>query len=154
MTTETTEPMTWPQIRKRLDEIAPDPADTGHADEHDIARIVARAIAVTAQRRWVRNLSDYFGGGDRVAQREWQESIATLCAEFAALHLLMGLIEANPERARVLAARIRDAWDDGGMIGELLWEHLEALGIDGNEIARLEEAWQALPEVQAERSGS
>jgi hypothetical protein len=144
--TETTSPMTAEQIRDRADEIAPLDFDQ---QGPVTAREVARWMAYNAQRRWTRNLSRYFEG--RGAARDWAfcESISAMCSEFAALHALMALAEVDTVTADRLATQIRDAWDDGQMVGELLYEHEEALGINPEEISRLEEAWQQLPEVQA-----
>ena len=140
-TTETT-PMTWPQIKAAIDKLAPFPS----GDEPVPARGLAKTIAVSAQRRWHRNLGGYFDGRDTASQRRFSESIHAMCDEFAALHLLMALMDENPVRADELATQIRDAWNDGGGIGEWLWEHEQALGVDADEVNRLEEAWQALPQ--------
>lgn len=146
-TTQATAPMTAEQIAARLTEIAPLSTDgTSPVAAEDLAR----ATAVSAQRRWTRNLSGWFDLGDRA----FSESIGTMCSEFAALHSLMALTAADPAKAAEAATQIRDAWDDGGMIGELLYQHAQALGIDTAEVDCLEYAWQALPEVQATRKPS
>ena len=134
-------PMTWPQIRDALEAIAPTVTEDGPVD----ARALARTMAVSAQRRWNRNLSRYFAGQDEATRRLFTESVSAMCAEFAMIHLLMALMDENPVRADELATQIRDAWDDGGSIGEWLWEHEQALGIDADAVNRLEDAWQALP---------
>lgn len=142
MTTETTAPMTAEQITARGNEIAP--LDFGQ-QEPVAAAEVARWLAYHAQRRWTRNLSRYFDGNDPATRRAFHESVGAMYSEFAALHLLMVLSAADEAKADEAATRIRDAWDDGGLIGELLYEHEQALGIDPEEVTRLEEAWQALP---------
>lgn len=138
-TTEQT-PMTWPQIKAAIDKLAPFPPEGEPAS----ARGLAKTMAVSAQRRWHRNLSGYFDSRDAATQRRFSESIHAMCDEFAALHLLMALMDENPVRADELATQIRDAWNDGGGIGEWLWEHEQALGVDADEVNRLEEAWQKL----------
>lgn len=148
MTTETSAAMTAEQIRARLREIAPYPAENEQAPV--TARVLARAWTVNAQARWTRNLSQYFDGRDEA----FHDSANLLCAEFAFIYTLMALAEENPQRADVAAETIRGALTDGGLVGELLYEHGEALGIDVPEVCRLEEAWQALPEVKAARANA
>ena len=140
-TTETT-PMTWPQIKAAIDKLAPFPPE----GQPVTARGLARTMAVSAQRRWWRNLSSYFDARDAATQQRFSESIHAMCNEFAALHLMMAFIEADPVHADEVANQIRDAWNDGGGIGEWLWEHEQALGVDADEVNRLEDAWQALPQ--------
>jgi hypothetical protein len=132
MTAET--PATRREIRARLSEIAPYPEH----DTPDQASAVAKYLAVAAQRHWKWNLDI----ADMDGAEYWQ-STQTMLAEFAALHLLMHLRKTSPDVAELAAAQIRDAWDDGGGIGEWLWEHAKALGIDTDEVGRLEEAWWA-----------
>jgi hypothetical protein len=84
-------------------------------------------------------------------RRAFYASVDAMCSEFAALHLLMKLSEIDTGTADRLATEIRNAWDAGDLIGELLYEHAHALGVDGEEVARIEDAWQQLPEVVAAR---
>lgn len=56
---------------------------------------------------------------------------------FAAEYLLGALSEVDPARADQVAEQIRDAWEDGGGVGEWLWDHASELGLvgaDGNVI--------------------
>ena len=92
MSTTEQAPMTWPQIKAAIDKIAPFPSE----DQPVTARGLAKTMAVTAQRRWWRNLSGYFDGRDTATQQKFSESIHAMCDEFAALHLLMAFIEADP----------------------------------------------------------
>ena len=69
------------------------------------ARGLAKTMAVSAQRRWWRNLSGYFDGTDAATQQRFSESIHAMCDEFAALHLLMAFIEADPRKADEVATR-------------------------------------------------
>ena len=140
----TTQTPTRREIRDRLTEIAPYPKP----GDPDHARAVAKYLAVSAQRRWKYNLdiADMDAPG-------YQVSVQAMLGDFAALHLLTHLMDTNPELAELAAAQIRDAWDDGGGIGEWLWEHATALGIDTAEVSRLEAAWWAAPESAAATTG-
>lgn len=139
MTTEADPaPLTRGQISARLSEIAPQPDD---------ARSLAKCIAVAALRRWHRHLTPHQFADDENSRALERESVNGMCYEFAALHLLMAMLAGEPgESPDFTVAQITDAWDDGGGIGEWLWEHAQALGIDAGEVNRLEDAWQALPE--------
>lgn len=133
-TDEKTTPATRREIRDRLNTIAPYPDDT----TPDHARAVAKYLAVEAQRRWKWNLDIADQDGS-----DWRQSVQALVAGFAALHLLMHLMETDPAKAEELSKQIRNAWEDGGGVGEWLWEHATALGIDPAEVSRLEVAWHA-----------
>jgi hypothetical protein len=117
------------QIRDRLNEIAPWP----EWGTEITAESVARYLAVCAQLGWIRNVTPFIRDGQEIP-------VAQFAAQFAAAHALLALAEVDPERARLTAAQIADAWNDGGGIGEWLWEHLTALGVDVDEIGRLDTA--------------
>jgi hypothetical protein len=144
MSTEETTPTTRPGIRDRLNAIAPYP----NAGTPDHARAVAKYLAVSAQRRWKYNLDIADMDSDI-----YRQSVQAMMGEFAALHLLMALIDSDPAAAERLSRKIRDAWD-GGEIGPWLWQHATALGIDPDEVSRLEEAWWALPEAAGARKAA
>lgn len=117
-------------IRARLREIAPDP----RADSPDSADALARNMTVSALRRNSRLLNSN--------QALTPEAVSVLCYQFAAVHLLQLLreITGSPERCNLIADEILSAWDDGGGIGEWLWEHALGLGIDPGEVNRLADA--------------
>jgi hypothetical protein len=119
------------EIREQLNAIAPCPEDG------DItAAALGRYLAVAAQERWAREMSK---AGTSIDPAQ----LHAMCAEFAAAHALfalhaqshagpelgLGIGPAVAERLRgctpaEVAAQIRDAWMDGGSIGEWLYEHL------------------------------
>jgi len=137
-TTETTEADRAKQIRDRLAEIAPWP----EWGTEITAEGVARYLAVCAQISWIRNVTPFIRSDQEIP-------VAQVVAQFAAAHALLALAEADPDRAKLTAAQIADAWNDGGGIGEWLWEHLTALGIDVDEIGRLDTARLALDKPAA-----
>ena len=49
-----------------------------------------------------------------------------MAVQFAAAHALYALGEKSSARTALVATQIRDAWEDGGGVGEWLWEHLGA----------------------------
>jgi len=138
MSTET--PTTRREIRERLNKIAPYPKH----DTPDQASAVAKYLAVAAQRGWKYTLDIADMGS-----AEYMLSVQAMFGDFAALHLLRGLIESNPTLAEELSRQIRNAWDDGGDIGPWLWEHATALGIDTDEVSRLEVTWWAAGKTPA-----
>lgn len=134
--------MTADEIRARLNEIAPPPPGLSVT-----AGMLARYLAVSAQRRWRR--IDMWANWDPAAQED--SAIQALCGEFAALHLAMALTlgpgtapDARLSRADLAARQITTAWGDFQSIGEWLWLHLRTLGIDVDEVNRLEDALQEL----------
>ena len=122
------------QVNACLCEIAPTTAGD--------ARSLAKCVAVVALRRWQRNLAPFAFGDDEHGRALERESVNAMCYEFATLHLLMTMTGDEPASAN-FAEQIMDAWNDGGEVGEWLWEHARDLGIDTAEMTRLEDAWQA-----------
>jgi hypothetical protein len=57
---------------------------------------------------------------------EHQHLIRHLCDEFAVIALMAELEQVAPDRAAAVAARLADAWEDGGSIDEFLFEWREA----------------------------
>jgi len=100
------------EIRRQLTAIAPLP------EEGDVtAEQLARHLAVRAQERWSRQIGY---PGDPIDNLQ----LSCLLAEFAAAHALATLFEADPKMANWAAVQIRDAFEDGGSVGEWLWELL------------------------------
>lgn len=99
------------QIRDRLNEIAPYPDA-----EATTARSLARWLAMRAAVINHQQLSP-----DVPFSRTRIDLLTVL---FAAAHALYALDDLNPDAATPVAKEIRDAWDDGGGVGEWLWEHL------------------------------
>ena len=136
-TDETGQPMTREQIRARMQEIAPYP----EWGTEVTAQSLARHLAVCAQTGWARNITPFIRDDQEFPPQQ-------IAANFAAAHLLIALAEVDPVRANFAAAQIADAWNDGGEIGTWLFEHLTALGVDPDEIARLDTA-----RLAAEKAG-
>lgn len=128
MTTETA---------KRMAEIAPYP--TSH--EEATAANVARCLAATAQGLFARML-------DITEKPTDATMLGRMVAEFAVAHALIRFAEVDRDAADRAAAEIWDAWEDGGGVGEWLWDHLSAMGIDPEEISRMA---TAKPETEADR---
>lgn len=127
------------QIRARLDEIAPWP-DRDPAPEN-----VARWLLVHAQREWVSHIVPTTMLDGPAPETLDVTRVAKLNAQFAAAHALLALSDAAPREAAEQAARdIALAWNDGAATGVWIWEHLDALGVDPDEVARLEQARMAL----------
>ena len=122
------------EIRAQLDAIAPLPEDVTATD-------LARHLAVRAQERFCRMLSPLVPFDD--------QQVAAMCAEFAAAHALYALGETPSAATALVAAQIRDAWEDGGGIGEWLWEHLGAE--TAKQVTALAEEMMAV--AQAESAG-
>jgi len=115
MSTETTTPADRvKQIRERLNEIAPYP-DT---DEATTGRSLARWLAVRSAVINHQQLSP------DVPMSRGQIDLLTIL--FAAAHALYALDDIDPVLGTAVALEIRNAWDDGGGVGEWLWEHLGA----------------------------
>lgn len=136
--TETAVPTTLEGIRARLREIAPYPAP----DDPAAAMKLARYMTVQGLRRNSRCLDTAVGPDVTLSM----DAVSALQFQYAVVHLLaaLGRGEAGPDSANVLSAEILGAWDDGAGIGEWLWEHAQALGIDPGEVNRLAEAEAAL----------
>ena len=121
---------TSPRLReiRKLDEIAPFPEG-----ETVTAPDLARFFAVRAQERFTKMLHP--------AMSVDPEQVSAMGAEFAAAHALLALAETDTDTfsqetgSAFVAAQIRDAIDDGGEIGEWLFEHLGAE--TSNRVAKL-----------------
>jgi len=123
------------EISKRLDEITPYP-------EHGTvtAAGLAKYLATWAQVAYVTGLNP-------AADLPGRQAVLRMAAEFAAAHALYALADLNEGRANVVAAQIFDAWEDGGGIGEWLWEHLRG---DAEVIGRLAEELASAQAVTAD----
>jgi hypothetical protein len=119
-------------IYARYREIAPDP----DPESKDPSKALAISLLAHAQRDFTRMLSP--------AEPFNHEVIAGMCARFAAVHLLAWLRQSRPDAAARLSGEIVSAWDDGGGIGEWLWEHAQPLGVDPDAVQRLAEAEAAI----------
>lgn len=139
----TTEPTTLEGVRARLREIAPYPAP----DDPDAALKLARYMTVQGLRRNSRCLDTALSPDVALSM----DALSAVQFQYAVVHLLaaMGRGESGPDSANVLSAEILSAWDDGAGIGEWLWEHAQALGIDPGEVVRLAEAEAALEAARA-----
>jgi len=131
MSTETTTPADRvKQIRERLHEIAPYP-DT---DEATTGRSLARWLAIRSA------VINHQQLGSAVPMSRGQIDLLTIL--FAAAHALYALDASDPVLGTAVALEIRNAWDDGGGVGEWLWEHLGSaacaeLGPLADELAEL-----------------
>ena len=137
----TTEPtlMTASQVDERLEQIAPYP----EWGTKVTAAGVARHLAVRAQLGFTRNVTPFI--------RDDQEVPASLiCAQFTAAHVLIALSELAPEVADEAARRIVDGWVDGNCLGAYLHDDLTFLGVDPDEVARLDGARLAAAKAQRE----
>lgn len=103
-------------IRAELDSIAP-------LETADTAGRLARHFAVRAQERWTRQLG--------IDERLDSQQITLIVTEFAAALALTALAtHLPPDIADAIAAQIRDSLDDGGSVGEWLYEHLGDEAVD------------------------
>jgi hypothetical protein len=126
--TETSTQATLEEIRKRYTEIAPGATSGTPAP----ALALARWLTLSVQRGFTRMLSPYIPMD--------HGEMLLLIARFEALHLLAARIGANRDDAGRLAAEMLGAEEDGGSIGEWLYEHGKALGVDTNEVSCLADA--------------
>lgn len=118
-TTETTTPAGRArQISDRLLEIGPYPESSDAATAPALARYLAVRAAVINHQQL---------GIDAPYSRRRIDLLINL---FAAAHALRTFHAASPAEADRAAQEIWNAWDDGGGIGEWLWDHL------GDEAAR------------------
>lgn len=128
------------QIRRRLEEIAP--LRTSGAVT---AVGLARQQAVEAQIAWSR-----MTGMDHPIT---MQDIAILHGCFGTAHALLALAEAAPAKADEVADQILGAWEDGGGVGEWIWEHH---GEHAQEITNLANRLEEItpprnPEAEIER---
>lgn len=104
------QPLTVEQIRARLDEIAP------YKPDGPVTAVgLARQQAVEAQIAWARLLDP--------TQEITKKDIAIAQGAFGVAHALFALAEADPATAGKIATEIRDAWEDGGSMGEWIYAH-------------------------------
>ncbi len=130
--TETSKPATIAEIHARYLEIAPG----ARAGTPDPALSLARWLTFAVQRGFTRMLSPHLPMN--------HDEMLLMLARFEGLHLLAAALGEGRAEADRLAREVLDAAEDGGGIGEWLYEHGQALGIDTNEIDRLADAEAAL----------
>lgn len=119
-------------IRAKLNAIAPWPA-TGDAT----APVLARYYAASAMKHWARQMA--WPPPREVAEGLYVAQVAAMCADFSAAVALAALADplspplwgregfgatSPAELAGAAATQIRDLLEDGGGIGEWLWEFL------------------------------
>ena len=115
------------EIRAELDRLAPYPPD----DAEVTARGLAHWLAMESQLAWARmtGMDHPITMGD----------VAIVQGYFAAAHALLKFSEVDQVAADECAVQIRDAFGDGGSIGEFLWEHhgghAKAIGALADELA-------------------
>lgn len=125
------------QVIGRLAALAPPPKPGTRVT----ASQLAAWIAVDAQRRWHRNRPG-------LGIQDWSmDELAIFSAGFIAVHVLAGW--ATGGEADVVAAQAVDALANGQGAGSWLALHLESLGIDADEVNRLEDELAALTVVTA-----
>jgi hypothetical protein len=140
VSTETTTPAERAkQIRDRLAELAPYP-DT---NETTTGRSLARWLAVRSAVINHQQLSS------DVPLSRGQIDLLTVL--FAAAHALYALDTSDPALGTQAALEIRNAWDDGGGVGEWLWEHLGSAAC--TEIGPLADELVALQKLQSPPKG-
>jgi hypothetical protein len=127
------------QIRDRLNEIAPY-QDT---DETTTAKSLARWLAMRSA------VINHQQLGSSVPLSRGQIDLLTIL--FAAAHALYALDASDPELGTQVAQEIRNAWDDGGGVGEWLWEHLGSAACD--EIGPLADELVTLQKLQSPPKG-
>lgn len=132
MTTEITMPDTLRGIYARLREIAPVPDPSGT----DVTWQLSRYLLVAALKANARAEAEVLS-----ARSLSMETLAAVHAGIAAVHLNEAGRLGHPSPADGgFAAEVAAAILDGDGIGEWLWIHSRALGIDANEVVRLAEA--------------
>lgn len=113
MTTETTTPAgRAKQISDRLLEIGPYPASSEAATAQELARYLAVRAAV---------INHQLLSPDAPFSRRQVDLLTILFAAAHALRTFAATSEAEADRA---ARETLNAWEDGGGIGEWLWDHL------------------------------
>jgi hypothetical protein len=119
--TDTTATRTPAEIRADLDAVAPLP-------QGDDAVALALHFAVRAQERWAGMTAPSGRGID-------PEQVSLMCAEFAASHALRTLHRVSSGEANLAADQIAGALEDGGIVGEWLWDHLRTTADRITELA-------------------
>lgn len=90
---------------------------------------IIRAVGVAAQRTWVLNLAT-ISRKDEDGKMIYRSQLQACLGAVGMMGALRALRDANPEAALKFA---RDYWgmcEDGGAIGEMLWEWLAETGVD------------------------
>ncbi|MFG2001729.1 hypothetical protein ACGFNU_21515 [Spirillospora sp. NPDC048911] len=115
-----------------LDEFARCPQTTTDVT----AESLTRHMAVSAQRRVIiidRLMEDTSPAG----QLRYMDAIGLLVGEFSVVKLLRALSEHAPGMADEVAKDLWGDWEDGGAIGEWLWEWLAEYGIDAAQVSKV-----------------
>jgi hypothetical protein len=113
-------------------------------DDPDAARHLASAFGALAHCRAAR--FNAWTSGEASAPEPW--TLLVMSLETVAMVLLMALDSQDRDQAARIARQVIDAWDAEDAIGAMLLGHLAALGIDADEIGRLEDASRALRQAE------
>ena len=103
------------------------------------AAALLRHLTVAAQVAWAmqwETFEKYYDAAKDPALRDlWMASISLSVSDFTGVFLLRALIEHAPIAVADQVARdLWLVWEDGGAVGEWLWEYLDEYGINGDEI--------------------
>jgi hypothetical protein len=126
------------EIHRRLHQIAPGPGDDGSVT----AAALATFMAGQAQVQWTQHISNGWASDAPLDVG----AVRLMTAQYAAAHALQAIASAT-EQLAALPAKIRDAWEDGGGVGEHLFD---ILGKDTTgQIAELATKLQELDRADA-----
>ena len=115
----------------KLNDFAPYP----ERDEDATADSIARSTAVSAFARQ-QLIDEYMNDNSPKGKRLYMTEIGTLVNQYGVVFLLRELAEVDPGRADAAAKRLFGDWEDGGSVGEWLWEWLREYGIDPEQVNR------------------
>lgn len=133
-----------------VEKFAPYPRDEDAVTADRLARHMAVAAQLTNSQIFTSmHARDAAEGTDRA---EKDSPLAKLTAEvhhltlvnaineYAIVHLLRALIEHAPGQADEVAKDLWGVWEDGGAVGEWIWEWLTGYGIDPEAVRKAAEA--------------
>jgi hypothetical protein len=111
--------------------------------EQDVtADKLARISAVQAQASWSRIFPLLHAKNEAKGKPNAKDAddihyltMANAVAEYTVVHLLRTLQEHAPEKADEVARDIWGTWEDGGAVGEWVWEWLAGYGINPDEVS-------------------
>jgi hypothetical protein len=132
----------------KLSEFAPYP----EREEDVTADSIARNTAVSAFARQ-QLIDEYMQDDSPKGRRLYMTETGALVNQYGVAFLLRELAEVDPTRADKAAKRLYGDWEDGGSVGEWLWEWVGEYGIDQEQVNQVA-ATQARESVKKLRDGA
>ena len=123
-----------------LNDIAPLPKTEEDVTAERIARHLTAQAFLTGDSTFKAGREALAPGAEPEKLRAYVNAITRLTDQFSTVFLLRALSEHAPDKVEEVALRLWECWQDGGVMPELLYDWLEAYGVDPDEFEKAAES--------------